>query len=128
MAKGYWIVHLSVDDAEAYRPYVEKAPEVLAALGGRYLARGGQSETREGDMPHGRHVILEPMRSDHVDELAAATGGERSSFTYTRVPDGLHETAEYVDRLLRDAAEGAVDLRVLEAAYRSMCTGQRQAL
>ena len=59
MAKGYWIVHLSVDDAEAYRPYVEKAPEVLAALGGRYLARGGQSETREGDMPHGRHVILE---------------------------------------------------------------------
>jgi RimJ/RimL family protein N-acetyltransferase len=62
----------------------------------------------EVDRLIGRHVILEPMCRDHVDELAAATGGDRSSFAYTRVPDGLHETAEYVDRLLRDAAEGAV--------------------
>jgi len=62
----------------------------------------------EVDRLAGRHVILEPMRSDHVDELAAATGGDRSTFAYTRVPDGLDETADYVDWLLRDAADGAV--------------------
>jgi len=54
----------------------------------------------------GRHVILEPMRHDHVDDLAAATGGDRSSFAYTRVPDGVDETAVYVDWLLSDAADG----------------------
>ena len=61
----------------------------------------------ELDRLSGRHVVLEPMRHDHVDDLAAATGGDRSSFAYTRVPDGPDETADYVDWLLRDAADGA---------------------
>jgi RimJ/RimL family protein N-acetyltransferase len=62
----------------------------------------------ELDLLAGRHVVLEPMRPDHVEELAAATGGDRSSFAYTRVPEGLDDTAAYVDWLLRDAADGAV--------------------
>ncbi len=36
----------------------------------------------------GRHVVLEPLRRDHVDGLAAAASGDRSSFGYTQVPDG----------------------------------------
>ncbi len=59
MPKAYWIVHLSVHDAEAYKPYVAAAPEALAAYGGRYIARAGASETVEGDMPHSRHVLIE---------------------------------------------------------------------
>lgn len=62
----------------------------------------------ELDRLTGRHVVLEPMRDDHVGELATATGGDRSSFAYTRVPEGLDDTAAYVDWLLRDAADGAV--------------------
>jgi RimJ/RimL family protein N-acetyltransferase len=62
----------------------------------------------ELDRLSGRHVILEPLHVSHVDELAAATGGDRSSFAYTRVPDGLDDTADYVEWLLRDAADGAV--------------------
>lgn len=54
----------------------------------------------------GRHVALEPLRRDHVGDLAAAATGDRSSFGYTQVPDGLAETADYVDWLLADAAAG----------------------
>jgi RimJ/RimL family protein N-acetyltransferase len=52
----------------------------------------------------GRFVLLEPLRAGHVDEIAAAGGGDRSSFGYTQVPDGRDEAADYVDWLLDDAA------------------------
>jgi RimJ/RimL family protein N-acetyltransferase len=52
----------------------------------------------------GRFVLLEPMRADHVDEIAAAGGGDRSSFGYTQVPDGRDDAVEYVQWLLDDAA------------------------
>lgn len=52
----------------------------------------------------GRHVSLEPMRVEHVDEIAAAAQGDRSSFGYTQVPDGRGEAAAYVAWLLDDAA------------------------
>ena len=53
----------------------------------------------------GQHVRLEPMRLDHVDAIAAAASGDRSSYGYTQVPDGVEETATYVRWLLDDAAE-----------------------
>ena len=52
----------------------------------------------------GRFVLLEPLRADHVDEIAAASSGDRSSFGYTQVPDGREEAADYVTWLLDDAA------------------------
>ena len=52
----------------------------------------------------GRHVTLEPMSLDHVDAVAAAGAGDRSTFGYTQVPDGRDEAAEYVRWLLDDAA------------------------
>lgn len=54
----------------------------------------------------GRHVVLEPMRLDHIDELAVAGGGDRSTFGYTQVPDGANEAHEYVNWLLDDARNG----------------------
>ena len=51
----------------------------------------------------GRHVLLEPLRAGHVDEIAQAGAGDRSTFAYTQVPDGRDEAAEYVARLLDDA-------------------------
>lgn len=52
----------------------------------------------------GRHVTLEPLRADHVDGIADAGAGDRSTFTYTQVPEGRAEAAEYVAWLLDDAA------------------------
>jgi RimJ/RimL family protein N-acetyltransferase len=51
----------------------------------------------------GRHVSLEPLRADHVDEIAEAGAGDRSTFAYTQVPDGADEAAAYVAWLLDDA-------------------------
>ncbi|MGB0111734.1 MAG: GNAT family protein [Ilumatobacteraceae bacterium] len=56
----------------------------------------------------GRHVVLDPTRSEFVDEIAAAASGERVTFGYTQVPDGVTETAAYVSGLLADAAAGRV--------------------
>ena len=57
----------------------------------------------------GRHVALEPMTLDHVDAIAAAGAGDRSTFGYTQVPDGRDEAAEYVRWLLDDAAHDGGD-------------------
>lgn len=58
MAKGYIIGHITVTDPEAYKEYVEKDTPILQALGGRFIVRGGQSETPEGATQN-RHVIIE---------------------------------------------------------------------
>ncbi len=54
----------------------------------------------------GRFVLLQPLRADHIDEIAAAGSGDRSSFGFTQVPDGRDESADYVRWLLDDAARG----------------------
>lgn len=56
----------------------------------------------------GRHVRLEPLTSDHAEPLAAAAAGDRSTFGWTRVPDGIDDARRYVDELLRDADAGTV--------------------
>ncbi len=52
----------------------------------------------------GRHVSLEPLTTGHVDAIAMAGAGDRTTFGYTQVPDGPGEAAEYVDWLLDDAS------------------------
>jgi RimJ/RimL family protein N-acetyltransferase len=53
----------------------------------------------------GRHVSLEPLRHEHVDAIADAGSGDRSTFGFTQVPDGRDEARNYVDWLIADAAE-----------------------
>lgn len=58
MAKGYLIGHITVNDPDAYREYVEKDTPILEALGGRFIVRGGSSQTVEGETKL-RHVVIE---------------------------------------------------------------------
>ncbi len=58
MPKGYIIGHVTLHEAEAYRPYSRANDEIFPRFGGRFLARGGASEIVEGD-GHPRHVIVE---------------------------------------------------------------------
>ena len=58
MPKGYIIGHITVNDPEAYREYVEKDTPILTAMGGRFIVRGGTSETPEGETQN-RHVVIE---------------------------------------------------------------------
>ncbi|MBF8778367.1 DUF1330 domain-containing protein [Pseudomonas fulva] len=57
--KGYWIATIDITDAEQYQEYTQRAPEVFAAFGGKFLARGGRSEAMEGRPTPTRTVIIE---------------------------------------------------------------------
>ena len=52
----------------------------------------------------GRHVRLQPLRPEHASGLAAASAGDRSTYDWTRVPDGEADARVYV-RWLLDMAE-----------------------
>ena len=54
----------------------------------------------------GSLVRLEPLARSHVAALAAAAGGDRSTYTYTRVPAGVDDTSRYVDQLLDERRSG----------------------
>lgn len=56
----------------------------------------------------GHHVVLEPLRADHVDAIAAAGAGDRSTFEWTGVPDGHDDAAAYVEGLLHDAQHARI--------------------
>jgi uncharacterized protein (DUF1330 family) len=58
MAAGYVIVEMNIKDAEQYRKYMAEAPATIKAAGGEYLARGGKSETLEGDWQPHRVAVL----------------------------------------------------------------------
>jgi uncharacterized protein (DUF1330 family) len=56
---AYIIACLEVTDPEALAQYAREVPAVIAAYGGRYLARGGAAALMEGDAPVSRVVIVE---------------------------------------------------------------------
>lgn len=55
---AYVVVEIEVEDAERYERYKALAPPSIAAYGGRYLVRGGATETLEGAWTPRRLVIL----------------------------------------------------------------------
>ena len=56
---AYVIVDIQVTDPVGYEEYKKLAPPIVAAYGGKYLARGGKTETLEGDWSPSRLVILQ---------------------------------------------------------------------
>jgi len=56
---AYVIVDVEVTDPEGYKDYIQAAPPSIAIYGGRYIARGGATETLEGEWLAKRLVILE---------------------------------------------------------------------
>lgn len=58
MAKGYWIAHVNVRDAERYKDYVSTAKPAFERYGANFLARGGAYQTLEG-REFARNVVIE---------------------------------------------------------------------
>ena len=58
MAKAYWIAHVTVTNPEAYAGYQAVAPAAFQQHGAKFLARGGEAETLEGESWQ-RHVVIE---------------------------------------------------------------------
>jgi uncharacterized protein (DUF1330 family) len=56
----YALVELTINDADGMAPYIEKVADTVAAHGGKYLIRGGETEVLEGSVgQHPLKVVLE---------------------------------------------------------------------
>lgn len=56
---AYVIVEADVHDMDAYQAYLAASPGAIAAGGGRFIARGGETVTLEGEWHPRRIVLLE---------------------------------------------------------------------
>ena len=56
---AYIIADIEVTDPVAYEEYRQRVPSIIAAFGGRYLARGGTAERLAGATEAHRVVVLE---------------------------------------------------------------------
>ena len=65
---GYVIVEIEVTDPVGYEEYKKLAGATVAKYGGKYIVRGGASETLEGDWQPKRIVILEFESVQHAKD------------------------------------------------------------
>ena len=56
---AYIVVEVEVKDAERYAKYKDMVPPSLKKFGGRFVVRGGKTETLEGDWSPKRFVVVE---------------------------------------------------------------------
>jgi uncharacterized protein (DUF1330 family) len=56
---AYVVVDIVVRDRETYERYKQLAAQAVVAYGGRYLVRGGATQSLEGSWLPSRFVILE---------------------------------------------------------------------
>jgi uncharacterized protein (DUF1330 family) len=56
---AYVILEIEVTDPIGYEDYKKLAPPAVMLYGGKYIARGGKSETLEGGWQPNRIVMLE---------------------------------------------------------------------
>lgn len=56
---AYVIAEINITNPVRYEDYKKRTPGIIAKFGGRFIARGGQTEVLEGDDKPGRVVIVE---------------------------------------------------------------------
>ena len=56
---AYIVVQVDVKDPERYADYRAMVPATLAKYGGRFIVRGGKTETLEGSWSPKRFVVVE---------------------------------------------------------------------
>jgi uncharacterized protein (DUF1330 family) len=91
---AYVIAEVDVSDPDQYARYRAAVPAGLEAHGGRFLARGGETASLEGDWQPKRIVVIEFSDLDSVRRW--------------------YDSAEY--REARDLREGAAVMRMIAVA------------
>ncbi len=69
---AYVIVDIEVTDPVRYEDYKSLAAPTVAAYGGKYVVRGGATQTLEGSWAPGRVVVLEFPTADQAREWWAS--------------------------------------------------------
>jgi uncharacterized protein (DUF1330 family) len=65
---AYVIVEVSIHDHKDYEEYKKLTPAAIAAFDGRFIVRGGKTQTLEGDWNPERIVVLEFPSADRANE------------------------------------------------------------
>ena len=93
---AYIIVDVEIHDPVQYEDYKKMTPVSLAAYGGKFIVRGGKTETLEGDWQPQRIVVLEFPTVERAKEWwASETYAEakslrqRTAYTKMIVVEGL---------------------------------------
>ena len=56
---AYVIANVRLTETDRYQAYVDNVPGIIEKHGGRYLVRGGESTTMEGDWSPARFIVIE---------------------------------------------------------------------
>ena len=83
---AYVIVDINVTDPIRYEDYKKLAAPTVELYGGKYIARGGKSETLEGDWSPTRLVILQ---FENIEQAKSW----HDSIEYSQAKRLRHETA-----------------------------------
>lgn len=57
--RAYYLIEIAIHDFERYKLYPLGVEPLIKRYGGRYLVRGGEATSLEGDAPGGRIIVLE---------------------------------------------------------------------
>jgi|TARA_B100000315_G_C14335210_1_gene477076 uncharacterized protein (DUF1330 family) len=95
---AYLVLIAEVNDPETYKEYSSRTPPIIKKYGGRFLVRGGEVDTIEGELFNDRLVILvfpskraiHDMFSD-LEYQAAAEYRKSSSKARILAVDGISE-------------------------------------
>ena len=93
MAKGYWVAFADVSDPEGYKAYIAENAKAFRKYGGRFLTRGGKSESPEGQ-PRSRAVVIE--FASYADAIAC------------------YRSPEYAKAMALRAGKSVMDLSIVE--------------
>src|ERR1700733_12609936 len=69
---AYWLARSKINDPVEYKKYTDHVPAIVAAHGGRVLARGGRFQILEGPEKFHRFIVIE------FPSLEAAVACQRS--------------------------------------------------
>ncbi len=97
MAKGYWIAHVDVADADAYKGYVAANAAAFSKYGAKFLVRAGRYEPAEG-ATRSRQVVIE--FADYETALACYRSPEY------QVAKSLRDTASHGDLVIAEGYDG----------------------
>jgi len=112
MAKGYWIPHLDVSDADGFQAYRSRADAWHEHNGSMLLARAGRSELVEGKM-RSRNVLRE------FDSFEAALAGYRSpEYSAARPLRAPHSRCDFIIAEGHDGAQPTIAATAPPAAAR----------
>ena len=116
---AYFIVDVEVTDQDTYDTYRTQVSPILKQYGGRFLVRGGKTETIKGDWRPNRVVVLQ-----FNDTAAAKRFATPRSTDDHRVPASRGAHADDPGRGLRGAPLGAAGLAGPPLTRRSPAAGK----